>query len=264
MAVTSVDVDNVTEVLTRLLASDNTRRTWFRGQGCHRRELLPSLYRRMKGKSATEILAKEARLIARFRQRSLPWWPEGYPQSDWEQLFAMQHYGVPTRLLDWTENALSGLYFAADHERDRCECGQDDCWASLWVLEPARFNEHNSRLSGMPVDILTPRAYSSPSADHWAPGVSEALFAPSPVAIYGTHNSARIAAQQGAFTIAGKALDPLESSEAATSENVLVKYIIREDHKLLRDELRKLGISRAYVYPELPALAQDIAAEEGL
>ena len=65
-----------------------------------------------EGKAINQIFERERRLLTRFRQRSLAYWPAGYPQTDWEQLFAMQHYGMPTRLLDWSENLFVAAYFA--------------------------------------------------------------------------------------------------------------------------------------------------------
>jgi hypothetical protein len=76
------------------------RSLWYRGCGNVGHALLPSLYRHRTIKKPDEFAQLEQQLMLRFRQRSLPFVarPLG---DDWETLFIMQHYGVPTRLLDW-------------------------------------------------------------------------------------------------------------------------------------------------------------------
>src|SRR4030042_2937922 len=49
--------------------------------------------------------------------------------NDWERATIAQHYGVPTRLLDWSENPLVGLYFALDDNNYNDEDGV------IWVFE---------------------------------------------------------------------------------------------------------------------------------
>jgi hypothetical protein len=49
--------------------------------------------------------------------------------NDWERATIAQHYGVPTRLIDWSENPLVGLYFALD---DKSYDNEDGV---IWVFE---------------------------------------------------------------------------------------------------------------------------------
>jgi hypothetical protein len=151
-------------------------------------------------------------------------------------------------------------YFAADHDTHRCECGTQACKPAVWVLDPIALNEHNPRLEGMRAGVLT---ITDSASESWAPGVSETAFGPTPIAIYGTHNSPRIVAQQGTFTVGGKDAKPLDASTpVANHDEVLEKIVINIGHDELMSQLRMLGIRRSTVYPDLPGLAHDLTDEE--
>lgn len=55
---------------------------WYRGVSCDRHALAPKLLRGRE-RAASEVNEREARLLTRFRQRSLAYWPSGYPQTPW-------------------------------------------------------------------------------------------------------------------------------------------------------------------------------------
>lgn len=84
---------------------------WFRGQANAAWRLEPSLAR------PPASISKEAALIKRFRQNAITL-ISGEPHGDWAWLFLMQHHGLPTRLLDWSENPLIALYFATSSHRE--------------------------------------------------------------------------------------------------------------------------------------------------
>jgi len=259
VALAEIELDGVTDLVSHVLDGGRGR-SWFRGQGCDHWGLKSSLSRRLGTAGASQVLATETRLLTRFRQRSLPLWPEGYPQSNWEHLFAMQHYGVPTRLLDWSESLLVAAFFAGDHDQANNGCIIGACRPTVWVLDPRKLNAENPRLQGTGADVLTT---TDLQAEHWAPGVSETQFGPWPIAMYGTHNSARIVAQQGTFTVDGKEQAPLEASAAVSGhDDVLEKIVLNVSHHDLVEQLRYLGVRRGTVYPDLPSLAADITSEE--
>jgi len=107
---------------------------WFRGQRSVRWDLRPRIYRReYKG-------ALESEIRLEFEGNGLQLATTNLSRTKWEWYFLMQHYGAPTRLLDWTGNPLVALYFAIADERESFESHD----AAVWAFDPWRWNRLNS------------------------------------------------------------------------------------------------------------------------
>ena len=121
-------IEKYLEYIDKNISSwEKPRVIWFRGQPIDK-ELTPKLYRQYK--------YDEDAMIQRFSRNaiSLGETPSSDELDEW--LFLMQHYGLPTRLLDWTESSLIALYFALDlnnvEETDRNPI--------VWILNPLELN----------------------------------------------------------------------------------------------------------------------------
>ena len=233
------------------------RSLWFRGSECSQFELLPKLLRAEK--TADEVFDRERRLLTRFRQRSMAYWPAGYPQNDWEHLFAMQHFGMPTRLLDWSENLFVASYFAlskaapSDHT-------DHTCVPVVWCLDPVEWNRATPVLSefGEGIQVLTT---ADDELKPYEPATSRKRLK-SPLAMFGSHNSERIVAQRGSFMIWGSEFTPLENLASAAEARLWRIELVGEAGTLFR-QLRSLGFGETMVYPDLPSLAEELTDAEG-
>ncbi len=87
--------------------SGNKSDFMFRGQCCDK----PLLPRMLRLRPRGEILNVEKLIIDDFKRHSLPF-IDHTPENNWEWLSIAQHYGLPTRLLDWTFSSLTALWFA--------------------------------------------------------------------------------------------------------------------------------------------------------
>ena len=153
----------------------------------------------------------------------------------WVQL--AQHYGLPTRLLDWTKNAAIALYFACLEEPEND--------GAVYVLNPTELNRDirpkEPRIFDPNLDMELVEIYLKLDGKINRKGFKT-------IAINPTWNSTRIMAQQGVFTIAGSKYFTLTAKEA--SSLVYVK-IEKQYKKSLLTELERIGVNEMSIFPEL-------------
>lgn len=261
MAIVEYDVSSLPELISKVLEIQKQlpieQKLWFRGINNHNYKLLPKIMR--SERDSDDVFEREKRLVTRFRQRSMAYWPEGYSQNDWEHLFAMQHYGLSTRLLDWSENVFVAVFFAISYESTPSE--EQPIYPILWCMDPVKWNRSMPGLSeyGESVRVLTT---VDDEIEGYRPNTSRRR-SKSPVAMYGAHNSNRIVAQRGTFTVWGADTQEMETFANNSSIELLWKIrLIGDRHQLYRD-LQSLGFTETMIYPDLSSLALELERVEG-
>ena len=230
--------------------------SWYRGCNDKDHKLKPSLYRHANKTKIQEISVLETELTTRFVQRSLPFLQRTLT-NDWDKLFLMQHYGVPTRLLDWSENPFVAINFALSGTAAKATD------AAVWMCDPVLWNctalAHISYKGGVLDE-------SSQAVRSYAPGTPFPEIPMLPVMVYGTYNSPRIVAQRGGFALFGQGTDPMEHVFASHDfpTAALLKLEIEKAHvEEIRASLFRKGFTESVVFPDLDGLAREIRREFG-
>ena len=175
----------------------------------------------------------------------------------------MQHYGAPTRLLDWTENILVAAYFAVqENEEDPGE---------IWVISPQRLNKHYAGgkclwLWDSPqVSYLAKEPFWRGSPRGLAKELGLIKRPKTPLAFCPPLNNTRMMAQSSVFTIHPKPDDKENNTITSllednnTKDIEIVRYIIPPECKSqISNDLNKLGINRTRLFPEQESVAVDM------
>jgi hypothetical protein len=214
-------VTSVTKFIDLLLRGGRTYH-YYRGQRKASSELEP-LIDRVKHGPLTR-LDHEVQMFQEFKRRSLAFL-QTRPANDWEFLALARHHGLPTRLLDWTENPLAALFFAVEKPSRK----NSAVWCYVYVGLGKPQPDH-STTDPLSVDNLS-------------------LYQP-------PHLHPRIAVQSALFTVH----PPGWKSAPDPWSGFLSKIIIpRTERPHIRHELFRLGVHRAALFPDLDNAATHIA-----
>lgn len=219
---------------------------WYRGQANQRWTLMPG-YLRLNNPPS------ESTLIKKFKQ-SAAMLVNNIPNQSFDWLFLMQHYGVPTRLLDWSESPLVALYFAVENHSSHPETD-----AALWSLRPSELNK-NAGINNSEEEFFIPSFEDIELQNYSVETLSQNTRTQQrPLATIATRNNSRIQAQHGVFTIHHHERTPIEM--VGDSRHVIKYTIPKAAREPILKQLSLLGFTKFQLFPELASIGDIIKGE---
>ncbi|MGI6348299.1 MAG: FRG domain-containing protein [Eubacteriales bacterium] len=236
----------------------------YRGHSDIDWSLIPSAFRNSKH-------IKNERLYLKEFLRQLPNETENLDYFD--VLVKAQHYGIPTRLLDFTLNPLIALYFACSSNEDRdgmviCILNQglfsqQDLSIKVLMHYIFRF-KHGYSWSDKNTELLQQSLSKDPSVfeEINSEEINKILSSDRPIFVSPKLKNNRIQVQNGLFALFNTPLQKNNQSynlkfELLDTYNICEpnkhKQIIvsKESKASIRRELDSIGINEAYLFPGL-------------
>lgn len=162
----------------------------------------------------------ERAVFAMFKQQARAYLSTP-PDTDLEWLALAQHYGLPTRLLDWTDGLLIAAWFAVE------KAGAKSVDSAIWVTKQVPVLE--SDFNGDPLALAEPYTVRPP------------------------HMNPRIAAQGSVFLLCPS---PTQQLLLPFARKITID---RGSEFTLKKRLNSCGINRRHLFPDLGGLSDHLA-----
>lgn len=234
--------------------TDENTIAWFRGHSDEDYELHSGMFRE-KWKTIEDFLKVESMRYTQFRNIGHLY----HQEESWSLLYIMQHHGVKTRLLDWSESFATALFFAYS----QWEVGEKN--ACVWLLNPIYLNSIS--LGHPSILMLNNESYNANSPVNFRNyqkaihNINDNNFKENSVAILPLKNSQRVVVQQGVFTIQGNSMKSLEKENAGKliANGILKKITLTPDlENDIRLYLIQSGTNYFTLFPDLDGLAKHV------
>jgi hypothetical protein len=207
---------------------------WYRGQANSEWHLIPSIQRNNNSNYEQVLCHSFYHGAKQIMEHSIS------KSSYYRWLSLMQHYGLPTRMLDWTYSPMVSLFFAVN---DNHFFDKD---ASIFVLIPELLNKKQ----GFDPYIYPIDSYSAKQLIK--PAFKKRNAANKIIACFSTSNDLRLYAQRAAFTIH----DSNQCFDELCDEDFLFKINIHNSKKsYFKEVLNLLDFNESILFPDLSHIA---------
>lgn len=224
----------------------------FRGQARDDWFLIPSLLRHAKSKGidSEQTLKLEEEALKEFYEQAHLYLPDRVTPERREELLGwwslMQHYNVPTRLLDWTESPLVAAYFAVEQHPDDT--------GAVWVVHVPTVKKYMEKVS---LKHEVPRSVEARKQAFSDPHAKPNLYF-----ISRTIQTDRMGAQQTVSTASNQILADHGQviADSAVDKRTFSKLIIPNTLKFkFLHKLRKMNITARTLFPGIDGLGRSVA-----